>query len=312
MKTKLSFLALPFLGLVLTVALVACGSDGGGGTTHEGNSSGSNNPLPPVESDSLKFEGLKIDEEPDDEGIIKIRGFIRAIGAETRIVKLEFSAQNTSWISYNGNPVNGAITGLSEKQIVLGSSTEINLKNPSMACGGPYNVNIKACTDNSGKFCAVSEAVSFSKPDSYCRSSSSAVTEVSSSSEAGWKFGSEQAKSAENGGPVTIGSGAFTLQSTEEAISVNLSGGCNIRDLGAISFLDGDQFPRDGKTYNRPFAVIGPAESRIADLSSKVYYLIYCGEDKYLIWFLLMDRDSGLGFDTWPKPVKYWPVTESP
>jgi len=309
MKTKFSFLALPFLGLVLTIALAAtaCSGDKPNGPV-DGKSSSSGGYVPPVSvitSNDARIDNFGLS-DPNDNGIIKMHGSIIGI-AEARIVKLEFMP--SEWVSYTGpqpspsNPLK--VIDLSEAQI--------DLKNSAISCGGPYNVGVKACTDNK---CdpPVQQGSTFVKPQEiYCRSSSSGGgSALSSSSSAGWKFGSEQNIDVAEDESTKIGSGAFRLEQTESDITISLTSSCNIRDLNGIAYLEDDPFPVAGKTYGARLFTIGSPLTQLK-IENSVYYFIYCDsdKDKYLIWFLLK-KIGGLQLNQWPKPVKYWQVTESP
>jgi len=318
MKTNRSFLALPLVGLamVLVFALAACG---GGSTTGPSDPSSSSAggyipPTPTPEADSININNFNLSEPQD--GIITMSGFVKAKGEGTMVVRLEFRTQGSGWVSFDGAPRTGAFDIDPIKQVNL-NKAQIDLNNTAIQCGD-YTVTVIGCTDKACKNFAT-DTRNFSKPEEYCRSSSS-ETVVSSSSAMGWRFGSGQELNVNKSEPTPIGpSGStFTLRETEEGVGIGFTS-CTIRDTDQANKIGPDSEPLNGKADDYPadiFGVapafgIGPAVSTL-ELVSKVYYIVTCGSDKFLMWFRITDRGLEITPDTWPKQVKYWPITQSP
>jgi len=314
MKTKLSFLALPFcLGLVLTFVIAACSSGGGSGP-EPGKSSGSTGG--PSLNLSSEQSGEKIDFSDDFEvyvsnELVLMKGTIDATSKEP-IVRLEFITQNGSsqpgWVKYKDDPVTGPLT-VSTPFVKL-NDVEIDLNNESISCGS-HSITIKACTDPNcpaGK--VASRNGSFVKPEQMCVSSSSAGA-PSSSSEAVWVFGAPQSGDANYNSSITVGSGSVKLIGADEHDTqpdVEVSGG-KIRRVDAVE--DDDIVP--GKPYSSKKGAFGsdPAtSSNLQDegLQQDDYYLIYLsGGDVYLIQF-----SKKTIWPEYPKTYTIWRATEHP
>jgi len=313
MKKNLSFLALPALAGLVLVLVFALASCGGGSTTGPAElSSSSGNYIPPTptpEADSININNFDLSEPLD--GIITMSGFVKAKGEETMVVKLEFRTSGSGWVSYDGVPRTGAFDITPIKQVNL-NKAKIDLTNTAIPCGGPYSVTVIGCTDATCKNNAT-DTREFSKPEEYCRSSSS-ETEASSSSAKGWIFGGNQTVEAGNSEPTPIGpSGSvFVLQETEEGVSVAFTS-CNIRDTENVNKIGTDQEPISGKEYAADVIPnLGSPRTSLDPVENKVYYVVTCGNDRYLIWFRISDRILEITTTTWPKQVKYWPITQSP
>jgi len=313
MKSKLSFLALPLvvMVLVLVFALAACGG-GSGGTGPSDPSSSSGNYIPPStpEADSININDFKLN-DPED-GVITMSGFVKAKGEGTMVMRLEFrTSQGSGWVSFDGTPRTGAFDITPIKQVNL-NKAQINLTNESMPCGS-YTVTVIGCTDAACKNYAT-DTKDFSKPEEYCRSSSSESV-PSSSSAIGWRFGPDQEIQVNKSEPTPIGpSGStFTLQETEEGVSIGFTS-CNIRHTNEANKVGSDSEPVNGKTDDYPadiFPEIGPPATSL-ELVNKVYYIVTCGSDRFLMWFRITDRILEITPTTWPKQVKYWSITQSP
>jgi hypothetical protein len=311
MKTKQFFLALPFcLGVVLTFMLAAC--PGGSDSPSDGESSSSANV--PVSSAVIDTTGnIVITVEPNvdlADAEVRLRGQVDA--GNLHIVSLRFIPDG--WVKYNGAIMSSEQTWAENDgptNITLTSRTVIDLKQGNIPCGG-ISVSVEACTIlENGQRVSPQTPVFFTKPQSYCNSSSS--VEQSSSSEAVWKFGTLNSfevlqSGTSKTGTGTIGSIDITLDEND-GLKINLTNG-KIQWLGGINDFEpttADTYPVVGKAY--PDSKFKDKESfaTVLDIVNKDYYFVYSNDNsnKYLM------RCEASSY-TWPKTVKYWPVTESP
>jgi len=326
MKTKLSFIALPLYGgvcacLALTFVLASCSGEG---PTNSTTSSSSNVTHP---SSAVNVPGvIEITDfgivDYSDQGFVVIAGKVTAT-RDVPVAKLRFKASNTSWISFRDAPVTGDIMISGERQINLENETEIDFRNPiNMPCGTPITVSLEAW--NTEGTSASTAAVSFTRPDRYCAALSSS-SEVSSSSEAVWKFGQSTSGTVNKNQPVTIGSGTFELKEgpegsglTDGAPEVEITGGKIRVPLLTSTGCRIDFDPNSGNSYPSNENCLGSKEPTASKLSeanngagaqSFEYYLVYVGGSKYLLQF---QKGDGVLFSGWPKKFTYWIATESP
>jgi hypothetical protein len=305
MKTKLAFLALPLsVGLVLTFVLAAC--DTGNAGNKPGDSSSSSAPYVPQSSgivdDNINITGFVVSTVGT-----KINIALRVNATQDNPVRKVQFINTEDWILYNETPTREiSFTEQTAVPILnLSGKLEIDLTNASIPCGTRF-FSIRACikdgTDDKG--CAKTQDESFTKPESFCLSSSS---EVSSSSEAGWKFGGVQSISVPDGGEGTMGSAKFRISETEDGASLTMTSG-DIRDAGVgkvFDFDNSDEGPMANKEYpNSKFKDMGTAQTKI-DFTSD-YYLVSFGSEKYLMVTKTTNTFK------WPKDINYWAVTQSP
>jgi hypothetical protein len=298
MKTKL-YLALPCLGLVLALVLAACGGDSG--TNNMGGpSSDSGAPYAPsseVKSDSVVIDGFGTELEGDRVSIV---GKIFGTPANP-IVIVEFSPAN--WFSSE--------ISLPTPTVTLGGRVYIDLDNPSITTCGKLPISVKACIDMACKTYSTKNS-EFDRPQSYCNSSSSGA-DISSSSEAVWRFG-EATPIADIplNASISIGSGSFRLSGDDGQPSITVTGG-TVRATG-LSMI-GDDTPVPGTPYSSRENVLGssvPTSSVFGNdnegVQNKDYLLIYFGSTIYL---LRLEAKSG---SPWPtaKQGTYWLATEHP
>jgi len=306
MKTELSFWKLPLcLGMALVFALAACTSE-------------SDNPPPPstpgtsgggvpmsseVVSEEAKFTNFDVIREYET---VSITGTISA-ATKDPLVKVEFITNGSGWVSYKGNPVIGPITP-SEADAVLFKLADamIDLNNTVIPCA-THNITVNACT-STGK-CSNKNG-SFEKPAYLCQSSSSG-TELSSSSEAVWIFGSPQFADVSINVSTPLGAGSFVMSGDDGQPSIEVFNG-KIRYANAV----GADEVVPGTAYSSKENYLGsqaPTSSKLSDdegVQNGDYYLIYLNNgDKYLLQF---KPKTGTPWPSWPKSCTYWKATESP
>jgi len=315
MKTKLSFLALPFcLGLVLAFMLSACDSGGGGNKDEKSSSSagGGSNPTPSSEKDNAS---INWDPDPPEISIsndkLRIRGKIIAIGKEANIVKVKFSP--SGWVEYDGSLTEATQT------FILTGNTVVDLTNSAIPCGSKQNITIEACLTDDCKASSLRN-VPFEKE---CAISSSETTAPSSSSaKAVWKFGAPDTKEVRANKDVELGSGKFKLVGDDDMESqpaIQVTGG---RVQSVIALCDDECDDVEvGKAYEAysgrdsedHLGTEAPKGSSfepvyIGSIRSE-FYLLVIGSDKYLLAF-----EAGPSGDVskWPKKCIIWKATESP
>lgn len=187
MKTKLSFLALPFcLGLVLTFVIAACSSGdspNGPSNSSNSNSGGGNSYSRPPDVDDAEVVFSSNFDVVVEGNLVVFTGNVDG-SSKDHIVKLEFltNGKAQGWVTYKDDPVTGPIS-MDISTVVL-SKAEIDLTNSAIPCG-THSVTVGACIQ-SGKCSQKSK--DFTKPESMCAVSSSDAA-PSSSSEAVWVFG---------------------------------------------------------------------------------------------------------------------------
>jgi len=311
MKTKLSFLALPScLGMVLALALAACGGDSGN-NHHDGGTSSSTdvNLSSPVVSEEVTFNNFSVGVES---GMVRITGNISAAKADP-IVKVEFSIEggSSSWFSYKGSPVTGPITYPVSDSVAFFRLTDvdIDLSNTSIPCGVSKPIAVRACSA-SGK-CS-SEPGSFTKPNDMCPELLSSATQVSSSSEAVWKFGPPSpAIDVSSGVSIAIGTGYFKLSGDDGQPDIEVENG----KIRMVTTIGADEIV-PGTAYSSKENFLGslpPTKSKLDGddgLQNKEYYLIYLNDgSKYLLYFT---AKGSAPWPSWPKSCTYWLATESP
>jgi hypothetical protein len=300
MKTRLSFLALPFcVGLVLTFVLAACTSDGGGGSGGSNSSSSGAvyTPSSEVSASEVVFDGFGVGEPEYD--IIILKGYIDAAPADP-IVKLEFKGIQPGWVSYKDAPVNGSVS-LNTSRVKL-ADYEIKLENPSIPCGS-HNFTVEACT---AKNTCSTKNGTFTKEAYLCALSSSAGALLSSSSEATWKFGAPVIVDASINTQIPMGTGYLRIVEDSQSGIIEVTNG-KIRRVEAIS--DDDVVP--GKSYSSSESLLGskPATALSDDLQNNEYYMVYLNDNsKYLVQF----TKKGASWSSWPKTCTYWLALESP
>jgi len=298
MKTKLSFWLLPScLGMVLTLALAACGGDSGNGPGGGSNSSSSSDSGSGGGDYSLHIDDFKADADPS--GYVIISGSIYGGGAENPVSKVTFSPSNLASLIQNAPDLPSASVKL---------SAYIDLSTPSIPCGTPQTLKLEACI---GSKCDNRET-SFVKPQSLCASLSSSGAAVSSSSETAWKFGASTPESnVSYNTPVSLGSASFKLVGDadfETQPGLVITGG-TVKEVGYG--ICGDETPEVGKAYS--CSGLGsdvPTSTSIGvddefGVQNGSYYLIYAGSSVYLVKFVVTPP-------TWPKKYTYWTVTEHP
>jgi len=310
MKTKLSFWTLPLcLGTALALALAGCTGDSGNNSPPPagGNSGGNTPPMSStITSEEVKFsENFAITVEYET---VRITGTINAAKKDP-LVKLEFLIANGSgWLTYQGKPVTGTISySVSDSiSLVRLSDAEIDLNNSAIPCG-THNMTVNACSSTNR--CSNRNG-SFEKPAYMCAVSSSG-TELSSSSEAVWKFGPPQFIDVSLNVSATLGAGSFVLSGDDGQPSIEVFNG-KIRYANAV----GADEVVPGTAYSSKENYLGsqaPTSSKLSDdegVQNGDYYLIYLNDgNKYLLQF---KPKTGTPWPSWPKSCTYWIATESP
>jgi len=313
MKTKLSFLALPFcLGLALSFILGACSGDKGTNSPEPGTSSAAPTySSPPLSSavviTEIMFSDFGVDASTEYEKII-LMGAVDA-AATLPIVKLEFLGVQPAWVSFTGT--------LPSAHVSL-TKAVIDLANPAIPCG-TINIQVKACVDaacSAGKY-GTSDSKTFEKPAYMCAASSSSITTLYSSSEVSWKFGGPQIVDVASGVPVAVGTATFTLSGDDGQPDMTVVGG-TVRIAMSLGVDDDTVVP--GKEYSSKETALGstkPTTNMIGGgdgkegVQNQDYYLIYLNDgSKYLLYF--SKSAVAASWPNWPKMCTYWLATQSP
>jgi len=325
MKTKLSFLALPFcLGVVLTFVIAACSSsdsnpDPGPGGNSAGNSPGISSA---VESGSVELNGFDVVDgseygKPDK---VLILGKFDRIGRETYIKKLDLGPHGL--VTYDGSLVNSQITLPPETEYVtLTNNAFIDLKTVKEC--KKIDIEVKACVDDAcsaGNFAG--DTKPFTIPAKYCASSSSATVPSSSSATRVWVFGDPTTKNIEALDEVVeVGSGiTFKLTEDPAAPDLEVLGGGKIRMAmtGPDKIVPGTAYNAyNERTDAEELGDKIPTASKLSESSpdnlavqATDYYFIYAGNDKYLLQF--SKCASCERFSKWPKVCTIWKATKWP
>jgi len=343
MKAKLSFLA-PLLnrglapslclGLVITLVIAACSSDGGtknpdpGPGPNGGYSSGSNTDAP----GEIIIKNFEVDNT--GERWVEIRGSVEAAAADP-IVRVSYSISSPgklSWILLDGNGLTGPITDVGTG-VSFDLFARIDLKNNNeIPCGQDFYINVEAYTKKGTHASRSDPKYKFSRPDVYCQLNSSGGGEQSSSSVAVWRFGppADGQARAENSYTIPIGGGSasFKLLGDGDIVDqpdLQMTGGtikqvtpCN--DDGTVTAGTGGDV-QVGTPYSSKESCLGSTRATATKVSQidglegiqpkQDYYLVYLDDNSgvYLLFFTVGD-----GGDLFSWPLKYiiWPATEKP
>jgi len=300
MKTKLSLLALPLcLGLALTLALVACGSDGPTNSTPSSSSG-----LPPPLSSEVSNPEVKISDDFAVSVTYEIGDIIGKIdgSGNNPITKIEFTP--SGWVQTRN------IT-LPSPSINLTGKADIDLTNSSIQCGKPQTIQVQACAE---KICS-SKNATFEKPAYLCEPSSSSG--ASSSSEAGWRFGPPTNANIDKlNDDVNIGSaGSFILRSEDNnpkdgTPDMVVTGG-KVRSVVSQNLISEKNGQIPTTTYSAADLGKNVPASNVSDepATDESYFLVYFDNgDKYLVYF----ERGGSRWSEWPKKCTYWKAIESP
>jgi len=321
MKTKLSFLVLPFfLGLVLTLAIAACSSDSGGddpGETTE--SSGGGSVAPSSQSrGKLTIQGFGAELRTNGE-IYDVYGTVKG-NSEVKVYSVQFSTEmaTSNWLfDMEKKPVNGTITGISAVTFPL-SGYYIDLTSSSITKCGDFKFWVTACSDASCQDKTDSEIITIKRAASkFCGASSSSGggATQSSSSQDSWVFGTGGTENISANASVTIGPGSVKLISDDPDLdgtpNIQVNGG-RIRQIDGLC-NDDDAVPVANKEYSAEEGCLGrlaPSSNTVEDpVNESNYYLVYFDNgDKYLLYF----TRAGASWANWPKKVQYWKATKSP
>jgi len=322
MKAKLSFSALPaFVGLVITIVLVACGGDSPSGNKPP--DGGTSSPITLSSNSSVpgKIDIRSFDLDHSEFTRVDIIGQVVATEADP-ITKLELKTNNNSWILYKGAPVSGVIQ-IDPPSSGFWLNAWIDLTNETIPCGVDINVQVTAWT-KANLVAIAGSGKSFRKDEFLCAKSSSGGAELSSSSVGGWKFGEPTRGEVSNKAEVQIGSGSFQPMCRADDPDCDNSWVGNL-DLkinnGKIRFaapcggagpegniVPGNPYSSEGRCLGSEPAkdiLLSQVDGEDSIIQNGEYYLIYLNDgNKYLLIFTDIKK--------WPIKYIYWLATESP
>ena len=306
MKTKLSFLALPLcLGLALVFALAACdgstsGPPNGGESSTSNGGGGTSSPESPV----YKVNGSDIYVDNSSEKIELMGKFEAAVPAY-KMVSLQF---NKPGVIYDNRDVGTNIINFDSTQSINMNRGYIPFA--SIPDCGEKTITATVC-HKQGVACG-EHTFKYKKPDDYC-ATSSAGGNVSSSSEAKWKFGARGTLQALNGSENSIPGSSirFTFTQVGEEFgytNISVAGGGNARRWTSANCYGNyeDAFDNDCRikdNYELPGAAFS-FETAPRLNNKNDYYLITAGSERY---FIRTEGKGGPDGDwDFPMTIQYW------
>jgi len=317
MKTKLSFLVLPCLAFIF--ALAACSGDSG------------NNPAP-APTNSSSSGNLKSSSSQPESDYIRIEDFVLSYNEDSTKINIFgtiWGTPSSPITSVEFTPAGYVDTAsgvtLSGPGSVKLQKLTIDLEKASIPCGN-NPLNLTACVKIEGKQdkcpeCCEGESKTFNK---VCVSSSSSAVS-SSSSEAGWKFGTMDSISISLNTLVKIPNfnAEFRLEPGQDngidATFLTIVANGDIRDCKLSNFFAFEStapgFPIANKVYpsDKLNSMVSQPETKYKLDIVGNYYMVSSGAVKYLIRIEAKDNDnSNWADDDLPKQIRYWKVIESP